>query len=234
MKVKSLALVCALVACAGVAKATQFNLDLPNTSVTLELKLNGADILIPATQAIPITGGAITATDNGSSLSNVLGTGPSAGLLVASPWNVNTLLGNLALTGGHLSIGDLGAGNVVSASPGPFNYSGGNIDVSGLGLVLDGGAGTILGNTFDFGTSPVGFSVPSPTTGSYNGTELIIPTVVSGSTSISLGGSPATLTYTIAGQVAFTKVPEPGTVALAVLGLCSVAPLAVRRLRKGR
>ncbi len=230
MKVKSLALCCALLACAGVAKATStFNVDLPNTSLGLTLSLNGATLTSPNPSPIPITGGAIYADDNGSALSNAIGTPPD-GILVADPWVIGTIFGNLVLSGGHISVGDLQNDNSILASPGPFAYSGGTIDLSGLGVVLDGGSGTFLGNSFDFSTSPVGFNAPGGTSGSYDGTELTIPISVSGTTDLG-GGN--TLGYALNGQLAFTRVPEPGTIALAVMGLCAVAPFAVRRLRKG-
>jgi hypothetical protein len=211
------------------ASATHLVLDSLNTDVTIQITLapipqtdppQVADVLNPTVQSIPISSGYLDFDDNGTDLSNLSGE-----LFIDSPWLIPTFLGQkLSVAGGHLSIGP--------APNGPFPVTGSDVDVGGLGLVLDGGANTVLFE-FDFGAEPVSFVVPAATFAAWDGNSFVLPTVVSGSTEIELFGNPLLLSYIIGGQVAFV-VPEPGTFALAGIGLVGLIPLVRRRQRAKR
>ncbi len=210
------------------------------TNVTLQITasgLGGQSILNPTVQTIPFVSGGLTmdVDQTGNvpppvSLANISGLlSNGLGLYIANPWTINTIVGPLVLTGGHISVGP-GAG--------PYAITGNSVDLGGLALSLDGGAGTIIGNNFDFGTDPANFTIPSPTIATFTesgayptyNVSLSIPVDVDGTADV--GGFLGILTYSLNGQIVFdgTKtVPEPSALSLlAVSGLS----LVMRRRRR--
>jgi hypothetical protein len=208
----------------SVAKAggiVGLSLDTGASSLNLGLLLNGGNILIPESQPLPLSSGGLTLNVGAGQISNISGLlADGLGITLSSPWVINTALGPLSLSGGHISIGP---------GPGPYTVSGSNVDLGGLGVTLDGGAGSILGAPFDFGADPVNFLLPSPTAATFEDFggglyTLTIPVEVREDTEVNLGVGPVPLSYIISGQVVFTNVPEPSAFSLlAVAGLGLIA-----------
>ncbi len=214
-------------------------LNAANTNVTIKLVLNGTtDLLNPAVQSLPIIAAGsnlnVDVEQTGTTPPALSISNPSGELTIQSPWNIITLLGALSITGGHITIGD-GTGSFATDGSNP-----GTVDLGGLAIVLDGGAGSLLGQSFNFNTDPVTFNLPAMSNATITETggpasymvDLIVPVNASGDTELSGLG---TLSYIIAGQIAFSgtkTVPEPGTLTLAAIGLAASCWFGARRRRQ--
>lgn len=225
-----LAVVVLSYACTDSAQAVMLGLDIPNTDVQLQIQLDSIDpntgdpagspfdILSPTSQSIPLVSGFLDFDDAGTELNNLDGE-----LVVDSPWVIPTLVGDLHVTGGHLTIGP--------APNGPWSVSGTDVDLGGLSVILDGGDNTDVFE-FHFGATPITFDLTAGTNGSWDGSmNFVIPTTVSDATIINLFGNDVYLIYAIGGHVAFT-IPEPGSMILLGIACVAVPVIGYRRRRR--